>query len=50
VRFEPDGDGTRVSLRHRGFERHGEGASAYADAMGSPQRWPYILERYRSTT
>jgi hypothetical protein len=34
----------------RTWKASGEGASAYADAMGSPQGWPYILERYRSTT
>ena len=46
VRFDPDGSGTRVSLIHRGFERHGEAAGAYADQMGSEDGWPYILERF----
>jgi uncharacterized protein YndB with AHSA1/START domain len=44
VRFEPLGQGTRVSLEHRGFAalrpdhpvRHGEGAQAFTDRVG---RW-----------
>jgi hypothetical protein len=39
-----------VSPSHTGFERHGEGAEGYAEAMGSEMGWPYILERYRSMT
>jgi hypothetical protein len=27
-----------------------DGAEGYAEAMGSEMGWPYILERYRSTT
>ena len=50
VAFAPVGGGTRVSLEHRDFERHGEGWQDYEAGMGSPQGWPYILERYRSTT
>ena len=47
VRFEPDGgDGTRVELVHRGFERHGDGAEAYRAAMDSEQGWELILGRY----
>ena len=49
VVFTADGDGAMVSLTHSGFERHGEGADDYAAAMGSPQGWPYILERYSRT-
>jgi uncharacterized protein YndB with AHSA1/START domain len=45
VRFEPDGGGTRVTLVHDGFERHGDGAAGYREAMASPQGWPYILSR-----
>jgi uncharacterized protein YndB with AHSA1/START domain len=44
VRFEPADSGCRVSVVHRGFERHGEGAARYAEMMGS-QGWPYALER-----
>jgi uncharacterized protein YndB with AHSA1/START domain len=44
VRFEPDGDGTVVSLEHRGWERLGAGAgearSGYADG------WRVPLERF----
>jgi uncharacterized protein YndB with AHSA1/START domain len=43
VRFGDDG---RVDLEHRGFDRHGDGGAAYADGMGSPQGWPYILKRF----
>ncbi len=45
VRFEAVGDtgDTEVALEHRDFERHGDGADGYAEAMGSPQGWPYIL-------
>ena len=47
VRFEPDGgDGTRVELVHRGFERHGDGAEAYRAAMDSEQGWDLILGRF----
>ena len=46
VRFAPEGDGARVTLEHRAFERHGEGHEAYAAAMNSPQGWPLLLERF----
>jgi len=46
VRFAPDGNGTRVEVAHRHFDRHGEGAEGYAAAMGSPQGWPLLLERF----
>jgi uncharacterized protein YndB with AHSA1/START domain len=36
----------RVELEHRGLERHGDGAEAYAAAMGSDMGWPYILGRF----
>jgi uncharacterized protein YndB with AHSA1/START domain len=41
-----EGTGTTVELVHDGFERHGAGAEGYAEAMGSPQGWPYMLGRY----
>jgi uncharacterized protein YndB with AHSA1/START domain len=46
VRFEPgDRDGTtRVSVGHRGFERHGDGAAEYAANMGPG--WAHILDRF----
>jgi uncharacterized protein YndB with AHSA1/START domain len=37
---------TKVTLTHRDFERHGEGAQAYRDSMAAPQGWPYIMERF----
>jgi uncharacterized protein YndB with AHSA1/START domain len=46
VRFEGDGDGgTTVAVEHRAFERHGNGVK-YAEMLGSPQGWPYILDRF----
>jgi uncharacterized protein YndB with AHSA1/START domain len=46
VRFDGDGDGTRVTVNHRHFSRHGEGAEGYEAAMSSPQGWPLLLERF----
>jgi uncharacterized protein YndB with AHSA1/START domain len=49
VRFSAAGeDATQVDFEHRGFERHGNGAHAYRQAMDSPEGWTYILERFRS--
>ena len=45
VRFEAAGGESIVQVLHMGFERHGEGAHEYRDAMHE-QAWPYILERY----
>jgi uncharacterized protein YndB with AHSA1/START domain len=39
VQFLPDGDGTRVELEHRGWERVGAEAAEVRDAYGSPQGW-----------
>ncbi len=47
VLFSGQADGTtRVELEHRGFERHGEGAEEYRDAMASEQGWPRLLDRF----
>ncbi len=46
--FAPDGDGTRVTLTHDGFARHGADGQAYRDAMASDAGWPTILGRYRA--
>lgn len=37
---------TRVTMEHRDFDRHGEGAGEYREALASEQGWPYILARY----
>ena len=39
---------TRVEFEHRGFERHGEEADAYRQALDGPHGWSYILERFRA--
>ena len=46
VVFAADQGGCRITLEHRGFASHGDGADAYRAAMGSPQGWPYILSRF----
>ena len=49
VRFDGDGDaGTTVAVEHRALERHGNGLE-YAEMLGSPQGWPYILDRFAAT-
>jgi uncharacterized protein YndB with AHSA1/START domain len=44
VHFEAEGRGTRVDVEHTAFERHGEGAREYRDALAGA--WRYALERY----
>ena len=44
VRFSAEGDGTRVELEHRGFERLGEKAEEVAAGYGSG--WPVVLGQY----
>jgi uncharacterized protein YndB with AHSA1/START domain len=45
VRFTPeDGDGTRVEVEHRGFDRHGEAAEGYRAALTAG--WQELLSRY----
>jgi len=47
VSFAPDTPRrTRVMLLHEAFERHGAEGTAYRTAMGSPQGWPLILQRF----
>jgi hypothetical protein len=43
VRFLPDGDGTRVELEHRGWERVGAESAEVREAYGSPQGWVTTL-------
>lgn len=44
VRFTPDGDGTRVDLEHRGFERLGD--QAHEVAASYDGGWSKVLGRY----
>jgi len=47
VLFTPEGEGTRVELTHRGFDRHGDGAQAYRGGMSVG--WQQLLGRYAAT-
>jgi uncharacterized protein YndB with AHSA1/START domain len=48
VRFsEEDRNCTRVDVEHRGFDRHGDGATALRAGMDSAQGWPLILAEMR---
>jgi uncharacterized protein YndB with AHSA1/START domain len=50
IRFGGDGDGrTIVELEHRAFDRHGDDGGEYAEMLGAPQGWPYILDRFAAT-
>jgi hypothetical protein len=49
VRFHDGFQGSRVELTHRGFERHGPSGGDYRKALSSPEGWPFILERFRSS-
>jgi uncharacterized protein YndB with AHSA1/START domain len=44
VRFSPEGDGTRVELEHRGWERLGEQADEARSSYVTG--WEYVLGRY----
>jgi uncharacterized protein YndB with AHSA1/START domain len=44
VRFMPEGDGTRVELEHRGWERYGEAAQESFGSYNSG--WDFVLGRY----
>jgi uncharacterized protein YndB with AHSA1/START domain len=46
VTFTPAGDGTRVELVHRGFERHGATAEALRDGVTREGGWGGLLGRY----
>lgn len=49
VGFEPDGaGGTRVTLAHQQFARHGARAQEMADAMASDHGWCYLLQQYKA--
>jgi uncharacterized protein YndB with AHSA1/START domain len=44
VRFTPEGDGTRVDLEHRGWERYGERTGEYFGDYNSG--WDFVLGRF----
>ena len=46
VTFTPDGDGTRVQLEHRGFERHGATAAALREGVSGDGGWNGLLRLY----
>ena len=46
VRFAPEGDGTRVELEHRGWERLGDEATAVHGSYVTG--WDTVLGHYRS--
>lgn len=48
VSFVPLGRATRVRLIHDQFERHGDGADAYAEEMGSAEGWPHIMKLFHT--
>ena len=45
VRFTPEGDGTRVELEHRGFERQHKGDEV-ASSVAADGGWGSLLEMY----
>jgi uncharacterized protein YndB with AHSA1/START domain len=46
VRFEADGERTRVTFEHRHLERMGERAEEVRRSVDSPEGWRGILARY----
>jgi uncharacterized protein YndB with AHSA1/START domain len=40
---------TRVKFEHRNFEKHGEHAESYKQALSSPQGWKYILDKFKDS-
>jgi uncharacterized protein YndB with AHSA1/START domain len=48
VTFDPEGDGTRVTLEHRGFEVHGDAGPGLRESVSSEGGWPALLEKYRA--
>jgi uncharacterized protein YndB with AHSA1/START domain len=39
IRFEPEGDGTRITVTHKDFSAHGAGQKAMTDVMVGLKRW-----------
>ena len=51
VQFEPiRAKTTKVTLEHRHFDRHGEGAEAYREQMASEYGWPLLLAAFTQPT
>ena len=46
VTFTPAGDGTRVELVHRGFERHPAGGDKLRESVAGAGGWGGLLELY----
>jgi uncharacterized protein YndB with AHSA1/START domain len=46
VRFTPEGEGTRVDLEHRGWERLGAVGAEARESYGSENGWTMVVERY----
>jgi uncharacterized protein YndB with AHSA1/START domain len=46
VTFTPVGEGTRVQLTHRGFERHGATADGLRDGVAGEGGWSGLLKLY----
>ena len=46
VTFAAEGQGTRVTLEHRGFERYGAPGAAMRDQVGADEGWPELLRLY----
>ena len=44
IRFEPDGEGTRVALEHRDWQKLGKDAEAAHKGYG--MGWPGVLQNY----
>ncbi|MBM0237333.1 SRPBCC family protein [Micromonospora sp. ATA32] len=47
VLFLPEGPGTRVEVEHRHFDRHGEAAEGYRQALTAG--WHELLSRYHAS-
>ncbi|MDN5797640.1 MAG: SRPBCC family protein [Intrasporangium sp.] len=49
VRFVPLGaEQTRVELRHRHLDRHGDGWQDYGTGLGAEGGWPVFLDRFQA--
>ncbi len=46
IAFIPDGEGTGIRVEHRDLDKHGDGAEAIRQGMGSDQGWPLILAEF----